>query len=132
MSGAPLTPASVSERLVAFMREWHVRGVPDAVLHETQRLVLNQLKASVGATDHKAVRILHDWATAVPAPEPAAQVLWFGTRATPQNAAVVNGALFEVLDFHDTYIPTFMHAVSGVLPPCSRWPRRAAAVDTPS
>ncbi len=116
MSGASLSGASVSQRLVAFMREWHTRGVPDEVLHETQRLVLNQLKASVGATDHPAVRILHDWAIAAPAPEPAAHVLWFGTRATPQHAAMVNGALFEVLDFHDTYIPTFMHAVSGVLP----------------
>ena len=29
---------------------------------------------------------------------------------------MVNGALFEVLDFNDTYIPCFMHAVSGVLP----------------
>ena len=28
----------------------------------------------------------------------------------------MNAALFEVLDFHDTYIPCFMHAVSGVLP----------------
>ena len=46
-----MTRASVSERLVAFMREWQTRAVPDAVLHETQRLVLNQLKASVGATD---------------------------------------------------------------------------------
>ena len=29
---------------------------------------------------------------------------------------MVNGALYEVLDFHDTYIPCFMHAVSAVLP----------------
>ena len=53
---------------------------------------------------------------AAPSADGAAHVLWFGTPATPQGAAVVNGALFEVLDFHDTYIPTFMHAVSGVLP----------------
>ena len=111
-----MSSATVSERLVAFMREWQTRGVPDAVLHETRRLVLNQLKASVGATDHAAVRILRDWADAAPATEPAARTLWFGTRATAERAAVVNGALFEVLDFHDTYIPTFMHAVSGVLP----------------
>ena len=111
-----MSGTTVSERLVAFMREWQTHGVPDTVLHETQRLVLNQLKASVGATDHAAVRILHDWATASPAAEPAARTLWFGTRATAERAAVVNGALFEVLDFHDTYIPTFMHAVSGVLP----------------
>ncbi len=112
---AAATP-SVSERLVAFVREQQARGLPEEVLHEAQRLVLNQLKASVGATDHAAVRILHDWATTRAETDPAAHVLWLGTAATPPNAAVVNGALFEVLDFHDTYIPTFMHAVSGVLP----------------
>jgi 2-methylcitrate dehydratase PrpD len=42
--------------------------------------------------------------------------LWFGDRLTPEYACVVNAALFEVLDFNETYIPTFQHAVSGVLP----------------
>ena len=69
----------------------------------------------MGATDHEAIRILHDWATTT-AGEGSAQILWFGTRTEPGRAALVNGALFEVLDFHDTYIPCFMHATSAVLP----------------
>ena len=108
--------ASVSERLVEFAQQWQARGIPDDVLHEAKRLLLNQLKASVGATDHTAIRILHDWATDGGAHHQRAHVLWFGTPASAQQAAMVNGALFEVLDFHDTYIPTFMHAVSAVLP----------------
>ncbi len=108
---------TVSERLVAFTQEWRVRGVPEDVAHEALRLLLNQLKASVGATGHPAVRTLHEWALAEhPSGPAAAQVLWFGSRTSAANAAIVNGALFEVLDFNDTYIPTFMHATSGVLP----------------
>ncbi len=30
--------------------------------------------------------------------------------------AVVNGALFEMLDLNDTHIPTYLHATSAVLP----------------
>ena len=110
-----MTP-TVSERLVAFTREQIARGVPPEVKHEAVRLLINQLKASVGAGDREAVRILHDWALHDTGGGGGAHVLWLGTETTPDKAAVVNGALFEVLDFHDTYIPTFMHAVSGVLP----------------
>ena len=105
---------SVSGRLVAFAQEWQANGIPDDVGHEAKRLLLNQLKASIDATEHEAIRILHN--TIAPATESTAHVLWFGTETTPGDAAMVNGALFEVLDFHDTYIPCFMHATSAVLP----------------
>jgi 2-methylcitrate dehydratase PrpD len=110
-----MSTLSVSERLIAFMREWQARGVPDHAMHEATRLILNQLKASVGAAYHPTIRILHDWATAANT-APEAHVLWLGTSTGAEQAAIVNGALFEVLDFNDTYIPCFMHAVSGVLP----------------
>ena len=105
--------ASVSARLASFLLAGDVTG---DVLHEAKRLVLNQLKASVAATGHPAIRILHDWATADTGGQGGAHIHWFGTQTTPQQAAMVNGALYEVLDFHDTYIPCFMHAVSAVLP----------------
>jgi 2-methylcitrate dehydratase PrpD len=109
--------STVSERLVAFVREWRSRGLPPPVLHEANRLLINQLKASVGAIDHPAVAILHRWAKAyAPAAGAGAHVIWLGGTLAPEQACVVNGALFEVLDFNETYIPTFQHAVSGVLP----------------
>jgi 2-methylcitrate dehydratase PrpD len=111
-----MSSLTVSERLVAFIRGQIHDGPPAIVLHEAKRLLLNQLKASVGAMGHPAVRILHDWALETAAPAGSAQVLWFGSKAAPEQAAAVNGALFEVLDFNETYIPCFMHAVSGVLP----------------
>jgi 2-methylcitrate dehydratase PrpD len=105
--------ATVAERLADFLAN---RGqVTDSIRHEAQRLLLNQLKASVGATRHPAIRILHDWAVAENGGS-GAHVHWLGTETSPQAAAMVNGALYEVLDFHDTYIPCFMHAVSAVLP----------------
>ena len=105
---------TVSETLAKFLIEGAAAGLPADVRHETRRLILNQLKASVGAANHPAIRILHDWATE--GSSGVASVHWLGTAATPQAAAMVNGALYEVLDFHDTYIPCFMHAVSAVMP----------------
>ncbi len=111
-----MTKATVSEKLVAFAQAWQARGVPQQVHHEAKRLLLNQLKASVGAAQTDTVRILSENCV-IPAPgQPMAHMLWLGTRTTPGNAALVNGALFEVLDFHDTYIPCYMHATSAVLP----------------
>jgi 2-methylcitrate dehydratase PrpD len=105
---------SVCARLAEFVRVQLAQGVPPHARHEANRLLLNQLKASVGAAVHPAVRILDDWARGEIARE--ASVLWLGTRCSGERAAMVNAALFEVLDFNETYIPTFQHAVSGVLP----------------
>jgi 2-methylcitrate dehydratase PrpD len=106
--------SSVCARLVAFVRQQLAQGVPQAARHEANRLILNQLKASVGATTHPAVEILDDWASSDGGA--GATVLWRGTQCRAERAAMVNAALFEVLDFNETYIPTFQHAVSGVLP----------------
>jgi 2-methylcitrate dehydratase PrpD len=111
-----MSKGTVSERLVAFAQDYYRRGVPADVLHESCRLLINQLKASVGATDHPAVGILREWANDTGNPKGKATVLWLGEHNAPEKAAVVNAALFEVLDFNETYIPTFQHAVSGVLP----------------
>ena len=107
---------TVSQKLAAFLCDGMAQGIPADVLHESKRLVLNQLKASIGATEHPAIAKLHDWATTCVGGVGAAHVHWLGTATTPQAAAIVNGAFYEVLDFHDTYIPCFMHAVSAVLP----------------
>lgn len=108
--------ASVSERLIDFALAQKAHGVPDDVTHEAKRLLLNQLKASVGATNTDAVKILHDTIASPRPNQKSAHVIWFGTETTPEDAALVNGALYEVLDFHDTYIPCYMHATSAVLP----------------
>jgi 2-methylcitrate dehydratase PrpD len=105
---------SVCARLAEFVQTQLARGVPEHARHEANRLLLNQLKASVPATDHQVVGILNDWAKSHGGS--GATVLWLGTKTSGEDAAMVNAALFEVLDFNETYIPTFQHAVSGVLP----------------
>lgn len=104
---------SVTQRLVRFAREQQAAGVPEPVLHEARRLVINQLKASVCALDSDAVVRIRQWCRGTPG---QATGLWFGDRLGAEQACVLNAAVFEVLDFNETHIPTFQHAVSGVLP----------------
>ena len=103
-----MTTLSVSERLVAFMREWAAQGVPDHAMHEATRLILNQLKASVGAADHPTVRILHDWAVAG-GKGGEAHVLWLGTPTSAEQAAIVNGALVRSAGFQ-RHLHPLLHA----------------------
>lgn len=107
---------AVSSQLYDFMAHWKKKGLPANACHEAKRLLLNQLKASVGASSSQAVKILHQGISEPLRNKPSAHVLWLGTKTTPEEASVINGALFEVLDFHDTYIPCYMHATSAVLP----------------
>jgi 2-methylcitrate dehydratase PrpD len=107
---------SVTEQLSSWAVGQLDAGVPEHARHEAKRLVLNQFKASVPASAHPAIQIMNKWATLPTHGSSPARVLWLGTESTPERAAFVNGALFEVLDFHDTYIPCFLHAVSAVLP----------------
>lgn len=105
---------TVVERLADFLHRHVDDGLPPAAVHESQRLLLNQLKASVAAGDQPVVRLLADRAPGPGAGGHNARMLWIGRPTTASHAAMVNGALFEVLDFHDTYIPTYLHAVSAV------------------
>ena len=107
---------SISGQLTQFMYDWKSKGVPKKSSHEAKRLLLNQLKASVGATNSNAIRIMHEGIHKTRNSKNSATVLWLGTQTNQENAALINGALFEVLDFHDTYIPCYMHATSAILP----------------
>ena len=107
---------TVVERLGEFLNSHAENGVPAEAIHEAKRLLLNQLKASVGASQQPVVRLLSAQAPPPPADGRSARMLWLGGSTTPAHAAMVNGALFEVLDFHDTYIPTYLHAVSAIAP----------------
>ncbi|MFT7287948.1 MAG: 2-methylcitrate dehydratase PrpD [Halieaceae bacterium] len=84
---------SVSERLIDFALEWKGRGLPADVTHEAKRLLLNQLKTSVGAAQTDTVRILHQSIAAPPVEQNPAHVIWLGTETTAEDASLVNGAL---------------------------------------
>ena len=105
----------MSERLARFVTAHRGGPVPRAVQHQARRLLLNAAAASLAGHDHPAIERLREWAIGGGAGG-AARVLWHGDPTSGDRAALVNGAMLEVLDFNETHIEAFVHPTAPVWP----------------
>jgi len=90
-------------------------GVPEAMLHEAKRTLINVLAISLSASPAKPAGILVDWAKAEGANE-RATVVGSGLRTSLTNAALINGFLAHLQDYDDTHFPTVLHPSAPVWP----------------
>lgn len=97
------------DRIVSFLEAHREGPLPESVVHEGKRSLLNILGASAGAMETEPIRILRTWAAALGGPGEH-PVLWTADRLNRDTAALVNAAGMHVLDFDDTHIPTHAHA----------------------
>lgn len=102
-------------RLAGFVADARTRPLPADVQHQIRRLLLNAAAASLAGHDHPAVGRLREWALDG-AGSGAARLLWHGDRVSGDRAALVNGAMAEVLDFNETHIEAFVHPTAPVWP----------------
>lgn len=112
----------MTERLARFVTAHRGKRLPGAVEHQARRLLLNAAAASLAGHDHPAVERLREWAIDGVATG-AARLLWRGDRTSGDRAALVNGAMLEVLDFNETHIEAFVHPTAPV------WPAVQAAAE---
>lgn len=93
----------LADRLSRYARSLCDNDVPNAVVHEVKRRVLDSLGCALGAFTAPPCRIARQLAQVVKVPHGA--TLW-GTshRTLPDLAAFANGALVRYLDFNDTYL----------------------------
>ena len=96
--------------------------LPEAVIRQARRLLLNAAAASAAGHDHPAIGRLREWALDG-VTGGAARLLWHGDRTSGDRAALVNGAMLEVLDFNETHIEAFVHPTAPV------WPAVQAAAE---
>ena len=108
-------PLTVTERLARFVTTHRRDRLPGDVEHQARRLLLNAAAASAAGHDHPAVERLRKWAIDGVAGG-AARLLWHGDRTSGDRAALVNGAMLEVLDFNETHIEAFVHPTAPVWP----------------
>lgn len=110
-------------QLMEFATGTRFEDLPDAVVHESKRCILDTLGVAIGAADDDAptlalaeVRELGGTAQAT--------VLVHGDRTNVVNAALVNGVMAHVFDFDDTHIPTILHPSGPILAaglPMAEW-----------
>ncbi len=93
----------IAERLAGYAKSVSYGRLPQPVIHEVKRRVLESLGCAFGAWNAPPCRIARRLAQSVKSPKGA--TLW-GTNAKtqPDLATFANGALVRYLDFNDTYL----------------------------
>jgi 2-methylcitrate dehydratase len=93
----------LAERLARYCQTLSYDHLPEAVVREAKRRVLDSLGCALGAWTAPPCRISRQLAQAVTVPQGA--TLWgTGHKTLPDLATFANGALVRYLDFNDTYL----------------------------
>jgi 2-methylcitrate dehydratase PrpD len=107
---APRT-RTVTEALADFAVE-AAAALPEDVAHQTKRLLVHGLAATVDAAAHPLAVDISRWAGAT-AENGAAALPWTSRRAPRDVAALVIACQCELLGRTETYTPTYIHPTAG-------------------
>jgi 2-methylcitrate dehydratase PrpD len=110
-----MTASSTTLRLAEFVAGSQWRDIPPAVRREGIRGLLNYLGCALGGSGDEAIAL----AIRVLAPSfgpPQAGIIGRTERCDVLNAAFLNAASANVLEYDDTHLPTVMHPAAPVAP----------------
>lgn len=94
---------TMAERLAAFAVNLVFSDLPQEVVHEAKRRVIDSVGCAVGAYSAEPVRLVRTLAREVTSRQ-GATLLGTEHKTGPELAAFVNGAMIRYLDFNDTYL----------------------------
>ncbi|MCA3073509.1 MAG: MmgE/PrpD family protein [Rhodocyclaceae bacterium] len=106
---------AVTARLAAFVAQADAGAIPEAVLHEGRRCLVNLFGVALHATQDPALPMLLDVLQAEGG-RPRATVIGVGRRVPLMHAALANGLLAHLDDFDDTFFPTVLHPSAPTIP----------------
>lgn len=109
---APRYAAAV-DSLAAFAASTSFDALPEPVVAESKRCLLDFLGVAIGASGEPAVQHVLGVARELGG-EPQATILADGSRSSVLNAALVNGIASHVFDFDDTHAPTILHGTGPI------------------
>jgi 2-methylcitrate dehydratase PrpD len=105
----------ITRQLADFVAGSHWRDIPADVRREGVRGLINYVGCALGGCSDEAMGL----ATGVLSPSfgaPQAGLIGRGERCDALNAAFLNGASANVLEYDDTHLPTVMHPAAPVAP----------------
>jgi 2-methylcitrate dehydratase PrpD len=100
--------APETRALVEFLVSTTSSDLPDEVVNESRRCLLDFLGVAIGAVDEPAVTIARRLVRTLGG-EPQTRSLGTDVRLRVTDAALVNGIAAHALDFDDTHVPTILH-----------------------
>lgn len=102
---ATAAAADKARRIARYCLSGKAEKLPDSVVHEVKRRVLDSVATAMGAWKTPVAPAAVGVAKAVaPTKEPAAEVIGLPAGSLLEYAAFANGALVRALDFNDTYL----------------------------
>ena len=94
---------TLADRLADYALGLTYDSIPQPVIQETKRRILDSLGCAMGAFKNEPARIARTMATAA-SMTPGSTVIGRTGQTVPGLAAFANGILFRYLDFNDTYL----------------------------
>ncbi len=104
-----------TREIAEFVTRTTYESLPDTVIHEAKRDIINVLGVSLYSARDASLRILTDMFDAEGG-NPRASIWGTGRKTTLANAALANGYLAHLEDYDDTHFPTVMHPTAPTLP----------------
>lgn len=107
----------LAEKLADYVHSTNYNVVPENVIHETKKRIIDSLGCAIGAFNEEPIKISRKVASA--ARDSLGSTL-FGTRkkTTPDLAGFVNGIMVRYFDYNDTYLSKEPAHPSDNIGPC--------------
>ncbi len=109
--------AEAADPVVSFLHELRFEDLPDAVIEQARRCVLDLMAVGAAGSSTTLSRIVRDHAVGhFGAGASAARMMFDGRRVSPPGAALAGGMTIDSIDAHDGHPLTKGHAGAAVLP----------------
>ena len=105
------------ERLSEYVHSTNYDAVPENVIHETKKRIIDSIGCGIGAFNEGPVKISRKVAEAARDPQ-GSTVSGTRKRTTPDLAAFVNGIMIRYFDYNDTYLSKEPAHPSDNIGPC--------------
>ena len=94
---------TLAERLAIYTNSLTYKDIPEDVIHEVKRRVIDSLGCALGAYNSEPVKIVRDVAGSIENPH-SATIIGTKKRTSPELATFTNGTMIRYLDYNDTYL----------------------------
>ncbi|MEZ5854199.1 MAG: MmgE/PrpD family protein [Hyphomicrobiaceae bacterium] len=114
---AASTPSSAAAQVAAFVSDVKPGDLPDNIVHEAKRSLLNFVGGAISVAYHPVVETavrVHE----IHSGNRNTTLIGRHERLDPLSACFVNAVSANLLDYDDTHLRTVIHPTAPVAPPC--------------
>ncbi len=108
---------NLAESLAEYSHSLDYAIIPEDIVHEAKKRIINSLGCAIGAYNSEPVKIARELAQQVSNPQ-GSTILGTRKKTSPDLAALVNGTMVRYFDYNDTYLSLEPAHPSDNIGPC--------------